>query len=178
MLRHASLAVALLPALLAGLLAGPGASPPALAQQTVDRRPAPGIWEYVRQDDIHKATVLDLSGFFQVQCKEAKVSIVVLVNSEGPLPTAGREGPIQAQLQFEGQTFPITMTPQPRYAGTSGPIHTTVYLLSVQDRGLEILAAIKRAHAFLIDQGPAVFAFSSRGSSAALGQLEKACTAG
>ena len=151
------------------------AATPATAQQAAGPRPSPGIWDYVAQDGLHKATVLDLSGFFQVQCKDAKVSIVVLVNSEGPLPTAGRQGPVAAQMRFESQTIPITMTEQPKYASVSGPIHTTVYLVSVQGRGLDILNAIKKAHTFLIDQGPAVFAYSSKGSGAAISQLEKSC---
>jgi len=165
-------------ALVAGSLAAGAflAGPPAAAQQQAGPRPAPGVWDYVAQDGLHKATVLDLSGFFQVQCKEAKVSIVVLVNSEGPLPTAGRQGPVAAQMRFEGETIPITMTEQPKYASVSGPIHTTVYLVSVQGRGLDIINAIKKAHAFLIDQGPVVFAYSSKGSSAAISQLEKSCS--
>ena len=162
-------------ALLAGsLLAGV----PAAAQQQAGPRPAPGIWSYVEQDGLHKATVLDLAGFFQVQCKEAKVSLVVLVNSEGPLPGAGRQGPVPAQIRFEGQTIPITMNEQPKYSSVSGPIHTTVYLVSVQNRGLDILNGIKKAHAFLIDQGQVVLSYSSKGSGAAIAQLEKNCAGG
>ena len=171
------------PILLAGALAAgalTAATPLAAqqaAQQAAGERPAPGIWSYIHQDDLYKATVLDLSGFFQVQCKDSRVSIVVLVNSEGALPTAGRQGPIDAQIRFEGQAIPISMTEQPKYARTSGPIHTTVYLVSVQGRGLDILNAIKKAHAFLIDMGPAVLAYSSKGSGAAISQVEKNCAA-
>lgn len=167
------------PILLAGALAAGAltAATPLAAQQAAGERPAPGIWSYIHQDDLYKATVLDLSGFFQVQCKDSRVSIVVLVNSEGTLPTAGRQGPIDAQIRFEGQTIPISMTEQPKFARNSGPIHTTVFLVSVQGRGLDILNAIKKAHAFLIDMGPAVLAYSSKGSSAAISQLEKNCAA-
>ena len=175
LIRPRSLASALLAATLSAAAGLAGL--PAAAQQQAGPRPAPGVWNYVAQDGLHKATVLDLSGFFQVQCKEAKVSIVVLVNSEGPLPTGGRKEPLSAQMRFEGQTIPITMTEQQKYASVSGPIHTTVYLVSVQGRGPDILNAIKKAHAFLIDQGPVVFAYSSKGSGAAISELEKGCAA-
>src|SRR3546814_20496099 len=63
-----------------------------------------------------KATVADLAGFFQVQCRAAKVSLIVLINSEGPLPTAGGQTGVDAQIRFEGKTFPIVMNEQPNYA--------------------------------------------------------------
>src|SRR3546814_12690979 len=115
-----------------------------------------------------KATVADLAGFFQVQCRAAKVSLIVLINSEGPLPTAGGQTGVDAQIRFEGKTFPIVMNEQPKSARTPGPIHTTVFLLSVKEHGLGILPAIKKAQAFLIDQGSQVSAISATGSAAAI----------
>src|SRR3546814_9837965 len=78
---------------LGAAVAGPAVAQPAPAA-------VPGIWNYTRQDDIHKATVADLAGFFQVQCRAAKVSLIVLINSEGPLPTAGGQTGVDAQIQI------------------------------------------------------------------------------
>lgn len=170
-------------ALAAGLLIGGAATAQDQAQSRSQGRAAaerfvPGIWQYSRQDDLHKATVADLAGFFQVQCRAAKVSLVLLINSEGPLPTAGRSDPVPAQFRFKDKTIPVTLTEQTRYARQSGPIHTAVFLLTVKDRGPEILDAIKKAHAFALDQGSTVSAFSAKGSAAAISDMEKNCVAG
>lgn len=138
-------------------------------------RTQPGIWSYVNQEGLHKATVADIAGFFQVQCKAGGVSLVLLVNSEGPLPGLQTETEEAAEIRFESQAFPIVLSFQPTYSKAGDPVHTSVFLVSSQGRGMAILQAIKEGHAFLIDRGESVSAFSARGSHSAIGQLERNC---